>query len=109
MSALIKFNEFLVNSNIQNDTVVSEEELIKIQKQRINPSKVGVEEVENFRQIILENEGIRNYAIVTIMAYSLPRISETLNISIYDFDFRTRELIIRNGKRRETKDYIYER
>ena len=108
LSALIKFNEFLVKSNIQNDTVVSEEELIKIQKQRINPSKVGVEEVENFRQTILENEGVRNYAIVTIMAYSLPRISETLNISIYDFDFRTRELIIRNGKRRKTKDYIYE-
>ena len=98
LSALILFNKFLQKANIQNDIVVTDEELIKIQKQKINPTKVGIEEVEEFRQIILENEGVRNYAIVTIMAYCLTRISETLNIELADFDFHTRELIIRNGK-----------
>ena len=80
MSALILFNKYLKKYNIQNDIVVTDEELIRIQKQKINPTKVRIEEVEKFRQIILENEGIRNYAIVTIMEYSLTRISETLNI-----------------------------
>lgn len=108
LSALIKFNEYLVKSNIQNDIVITDEELIKIQKTKINPTKVGIEDVEKFRQTILENEGVRNYAIATVMAYTLTRISETLNIEMTDFDFHTRELIIRNGKRRKTKNYIYE-
>ena len=103
MSALILFNKYLKKYNIQNDIVVTDEELIRIQKQKINPTKVRIEEVEKFRQIILENEGI-----VTIMAYSLTRISETLNIEMNDFDFHTRELIIRNGKRCKTTNYIYE-
>ena len=108
LSALILFNKYLKKYNIQNDIVITDEELIRIQKQKINPTKVGIEEVEKFRQLILENEGIRNYAIVTIMAYSLTRISETLNIELNDFDFKTRELIIRNGKRCKAENYIYE-
>ena len=108
LSALILFNKYLKKYNIQDDIVITDEELIRIQKQKINPTKVGIEEVEKFRQLILENEGIRNYAIVTIMAYSLTRISETLNIELNDFDFKTRELIIRNGKRCKAENYIYE-
>ena len=109
LSALIKFNEFLVKTKIQDEIVITDEELVKVQRQKINPTKIDVEDVEKFRQEILENEGVRNYAIVTIMAYSLTRISETLNIDITDFDFKTKELIIRNGKRTKATNNLYER
>ena len=109
LSALIKFNKYLKKAKKQDEIVITDEDLINIQRQRINPTKVGIDEVERFRQKILENEGVRNYAIITIMAYALTRVSETLNIKMTDFDFRTRELIIRNGKRGKAKSYIYER
>ncbi len=109
LSALIKFNEFLVKTKIQDEIVITDEELVKVQRQKINPTKIDVEDVEKFRQEILENEGVRNYAIVTIMAYSLTRITETLNIDITDFDFKTKELIIRNGKRTKATNNLYER
>ncbi len=43
-----------------------------------SPSTVSREEVERFRQEILERSGVRDYAIVTILAYAGLRISECL-------------------------------
>ena len=98
MSALAKYNEFLVEIGIQKDIVINDKDFIKIQKQHINPCKVDKNQVEQFRQKILENETKRDYAIVTIILYMGLRISECLNIQMNDFDIDSREIIVRNGK-----------
>ena len=68
------------------DIVINDKDFIKIQKQHINPCKVDKNQVEQFRQKILENETKRDYAIVTIILYMGLRISECLNIQMNDFD-----------------------
>nr|WP_129596069.1 tyrosine-type recombinase/integrase [Anaerophilus nitritogenes] len=98
IAALIKFNEFLQEINIQEDIVISKKDTIKIQTVIANPTSITKKDVEQFRQHVLESEGKRNYAIVTIMAYAGLRISETLNIKIDDFNLVSREIIIRSGK-----------
>lgn len=98
LSAIAKYNEFLVDSGVQKDIVINDKDFIKIQKQHINPCKVDKNQVEQFRQKILENETKRDYAIVTILLYIGLRISETLNIQMNDFDLNSREIIIRDGK-----------
>lgn len=99
LSAIAKYNEFLVETGVQKDIVINDKDFIKIQKQHINPCKVDKEQAEQFRQKILENETKRDYAIVTIILYIGVRISECLNIQMNDFDLDSREIIIRNGKR----------
>lgn len=99
MSAIAKYNDFLVDAGVQNDIVINDKDFIKIQKQHINPCKVDKNQVEQFRQQILQNESKRDYAIVTIILYVGLRISETLNIQMNDFDINSREIIVRNGKR----------
>ena len=64
--------------------------------------------IENFRQKILENESKRDYAIVTIIVYIGLRISECLNIGMNDYDFNSKEIIIRNGKRWQSANGLYE-
>ena len=100
LSALAKYNEFLVYKGIQSDVVINDKDFLKVQKQRINPCTIDKTDVENFRQKILENESKRDYAIITILAYCGLRISECLNIKINDFDLNSCEILIRNGKRR---------
>lgn len=98
LSALAKLNEFLVAKGIQDKIVITKKDMIKIQAQGTNPTDISKKDVEKFRQQVLENEGIRNYAIVTIMAYCGTRISETLDIKLSDINLTTREIIIRQGK-----------
>lgn len=108
LSALAKYNEFLVATGVQTDIVIIDKDYIKIQKQHINPCKVDKQEAEQFRQQILENETKRDYAIVSIIFYIGLRISECINIGMDDFDIDSREIIIRNGKRRKATYSIYE-
>lgn len=106
ISALIKFNEFLVKTEKQKDIVITEDDNISIQKQGINPCKVTQAEIQTFRQNILESncrslnnfETIRNFCIVTILQFCGLRISECINITLDDLFLDTKELIIRSGK-----------
>ncbi|WP_243641293.1 phage integrase N-terminal SAM-like domain-containing protein [Xylanivirga thermophila] len=50
ISALIKYNEFLVANGIQQDQVVSKNDNIKIQQKYANPSDLTKQEVDAFRQ-----------------------------------------------------------
>ena len=98
LSAIMKYNKYLVENGIQQDIVLTDNDFIKIQKQHINPCKVNASDIERFRQQILENETKRDYAIVTIIIYIGLRISECLNIQMTDFDLNSKEIIVRNGK-----------
>lgn len=108
LSAIMKYNEFLVAGGEQTEIVLHDNDFIKIQKQHINPCKVNTKDIESFRQKILENETKRDYAIVTVIIYIGLRISECLNICMNDFDFNTKEIIIRNGKRWKGTNCLYE-
>lgn len=98
LSAIGRYNGFLMDCSIQNDIVISKRDNIKIQLQFASPSLVNKNDVESFRQKVLEHEGNRNYAIVTILAYGGLRISEALNIKLDDINLVSREVIIREGK-----------
>ena len=106
ISSLIKFNKFLVKSGTQTDIVVTEDDIIPVQKSGVNPCKVTQKEIQEFRQNILEYESRslnnfetkRNYCMVTILQYCGLRISECISIELNDINLETTELIIRFGK-----------
>ena len=106
ISSLIKYNKFLVDTNRQTDMVVSDNDCLKVQKTGINPCKVSQEEIQKFRQDILEAESRsltnwetkRNFCIVTLLQYCGIRISECIAIKLDDISIDSGELIIRNGK-----------
>ncbi len=98
LSALMSFNEFLIACKIQDDIVINKKDFIKVQNQYASPSIVNKQDVEAFRQKILVNQGKRDYAIVTILAYAGLRISELLNLNIDDVDLIGRQITITNGK-----------
>ena len=106
ISSLIKFNKFLVKSGTQTDIVVTEDDIIPVQKSGVNPCKVTQKEIQEFRQNILEYESRslnnfetkRNYCMVTILQYCGLRISECIAIELNDINLETTELIIRFGK-----------
>lgn len=75
LSAIRRFNKFLVANNYQKDINILKNDFIKIQRSMLNPCDITLHEVEEFRQKMLKI-GIREYAIVTLLAYSGIRISE---------------------------------
>ncbi|NFM56634.1 transposase [Clostridium botulinum] len=98
LSALVKLNECLIEKGIQTNIVITKKDFIKVQAQVASLATVYKKDVEAFRQKVLEHEGLRNYAIVTIMAYAGLRISEVLNLKINDIDLTSKELIVKEGK-----------
>lgn len=98
LSALVKLNECLIEEGIQTDIVITKKDFIKVQTQVASLATIDKKDVEAFRQKVLENEGLRNYSIVTIMAYGGLRISEVLNLKLDDIDLTSKELVVKEGK-----------
>lgn len=97
-SSLTNYNEFLIDENVQQELVINKGDMIKIQAEYASPTKVTELEVKQFLQKVLESKNKRDYAIVTLLAYTGLRISEALGIKLQDFNLQTGECIIRNGK-----------
>lgn len=98
LAAISKFNEFLISTGVQDNVCISKKDYIKVQLEYASPSIIGKNDVEGFRQKILENENIRDYAIVTLLAYSGLRISEALKLKLNDINLIAKEIVVRYGK-----------
>lgn len=103
LAALQKFNEYLIETGTQADMVLSKQDYLKVQISYANPSTISREQVEAFRQCVLEGSGKRNYAIVTVMAYAGLRISECLALSPEDVSLAAKEITVRSGKGGKTR------
>jgi len=98
ISGLIKFNEYLCDTGIQDDIVVNKKDTVKVQQEVASPANLNKADVERFRQKILINESLRDYSIITIMAYAGLRISEVIDLKLDDVNLHAKEILIRDGK-----------
>lgn len=98
LASLHSFNLYLISAGYKTEVVLTKEDYLKVQTAYASPSTVDRGEVERFRQEILENNGIRDYAIVTILAYAGLRISEYLELRMGDISLTAREITVRHGK-----------
>ena len=87
-----------VNAKLASLHSFNKQDYLKVQLAYASPSTVSREEVERFRQEILERCGVRDYAIVTILAYAGLRISECLALRVEDISLPAREIKVRHGK-----------
>lgn len=97
LSALSKYNELMQPDNI----VITKTDFIKIQENAINPTEITKEDIEAFRQRILQSEGthaLRNYTIVTVLMYTGLRISEVLRLKKKEVSTITGEIRVTDGK-----------
>ena len=97
LAALVKYNELMQPDNI----VISKKDYYKVQKEIINPTDITKRDVEQLRQNLLQAEGyasLRNYTIVTIMAYGGLRISEVLNLKRNDVSTAAGQIRVSDGK-----------
>lgn len=106
ISALIKFNEYLIVSGVQQNQVVSKKDNIKVQKSYANPSNVTKQEVDSFRQQLLRDGHQDIYCISTLLAYAGLRISEALNIQLTDFNLTVGELKVRGKGDKDRVVYL---
>ena len=101
LSALSKFNEFLIESGAQTEIAVHQNDYIAIQMPIANPWDGEDKEVKAFLQKVLASKSkfrLRDYALFCVIAYGGPRISETINLLDRDVDLPSREILIRDGK-----------
>lgn len=97
LSALSKYNALMQPDNI----VISKADFIKIQENAINPTEITKEDIEAFRQRVLQGGGthaLRNYTMITLMMYTGLRISEVLRLKKSDVNTITAEIRVSDGK-----------
>lgn len=98
LSSLRKYNQYLMSEGLQDNIVIEINDLNKIQQEYASPTDITELEVKQFLQSLLESGDARNYALSVLLAYSGLRISEAVNIKLTDFDLKSGECLIRNGK-----------
>lgn len=103
LSALNSYSEYLIAAGIRQEKVIAKRDYQKCQVAYASPSRVTHEQIEQLRQRILVNEGIRDYAVVTLMAYGGLRISEACGARLEDLNLISGELRIINGKGSKTR------
>lgn len=96
--SLVSFNEYLIEIHLQTEMAARSKDRIKVQSDQTNPNELESADVDRFRQKVLEGQGKRDHAIVTVMAYAGLRISEVLNLYVQDISFESGEILVRNGK-----------
>ena len=97
LSALSKYNAMMQPDNI----VISKSDYIKIQENAINPTEITKEDIEAFRQRVLQGGGthaLRNYTMITLMMYTGLRISEVLRLKRSDVNTIAGEIRVSDGK-----------
>lgn len=94
LSSLRSFNEYLIETGRQTETVVLQNDFMKTQRQYASPCSVEQRDVEFFRQRLLEGGNKRDYAIVTLYAYSGIRRSECVNLRLDQVDLVAKEIRI---------------
>jgi integrase/recombinase XerD len=107
INALVKFNEFLIETKVQADLVITKKDYIKVQQQYASLARVELKDVEKFRQLILDSGSKRNYAIVTVLAYAGLRISEALNLKMEDLCLNSKGkpiIVVNDGKGGKTRE-----
>jgi integrase/recombinase XerD len=94
VSGLKAFNKYLIREGVQPEMVVNENHRDKVQAMGVSPSLVDQAEVDAFRQKVLVEDGVRDHAIVTVLAYAGLRISELVNLKLSCVDIIGMELTI---------------
>lgn len=92
LSSLRSYNDWFIESGQQTDTVILKNDFMKIQLQYASPSTVTKKDVEAFRQRLLESGSKRDYAIVTLFAYSGIRRSECADLKLEQVDLTAKEI-----------------
>ncbi len=94
LSSLRHLNEYLIAKSVQTERVVLKSDFMRVQISYASPCTVEQKDVEAFRQRLLEGGNKRDYAIVTLYAYSGIRRSECVNLRLDQVDLVTKELRI---------------
>lgn len=92
LSSLRSLNEYLIENGRQIDVAVLDSDFMKIQIQYASPCTVEQKDVEAFRQRLLEGGNKRDYAIVTLYAYSGIRRGECVNLRLDQVDLVAKEI-----------------
>ena len=97
--ALTQFDMFLTETGRQPRRALGDSEFMTPHSRFFDTDRsdrviLTEKEVESFRQLILCETGIRNYAFITLMAYAGLRVSEMLNLMKRDADLPNRRLYI---------------
>ena len=102
LSSLRSLNDWLTESGQQAEVAVLPNDFMKIQLQYASPCTVTKKDAEAFCQRLLKNGNKRDYAIVTLYAYSGIRCSECVNLKLDQVDLMSKEIRIigKGGKQR---------
>lgn len=94
LSALRCLGECLISTGKQTEVPVLESDFMKIQLDYASPCTVEKKDVEAFRQRLLEGGSKRDYAMVTLYAYTGIRRSELVNLEEKKVDLVSREMVV---------------
>lgn len=96
LSALNSYNQYLIDTNKQQDAVILQQDFISVQVSIASPNDLEDGDIEAIRQAALEDKryGLRNFAIITLLAFAGLRVSELTNVKPGDVVLELNEVTV---------------
>ncbi|NMM63580.1 tyrosine-type recombinase/integrase [Clostridium sp. P21] len=89
------YNNFLISEGIQKEMVIDNSLKVKMSKAKVNKNNyVNEKYIENLLQKICSIDGIKNYTMLNLIAYSGLRAAEVTELTLEDLDFDERVINI---------------
>lgn len=123
LTALKKYNTFLVDNNIQNEIVVRDKDYIKIQDNLLREDLPDIKEISRIKHDIYKNSknNKRDYCVFILLLYGGFRESEIVNLRVIDIHLnehfinvigkgnKFRQVMINNEMYDALEEYLQER
>jgi integrase/recombinase XerD len=99
LSALTKYNEYLVHNHHQADIVLAKSDMMKVQNNTMSPTTTTNKDIDKMvSKLNNTKESIRNNTLIILLEYTGLRISEALDLQLDDVDISSGEILVRKGK-----------
>ena len=93
LSALCKYNNFLIQKGIQENIVIKPKDYVKQQAKLMAPYSPTEKELLKLK--LCAKESKRDIAIITTFAHGGLRVSELINLEQTDLNFESRSIVVR--------------
>jgi integrase/recombinase XerD len=103
LSALKKYNEYLIARKWQRHEVFRRGDFVKVRPKTPQAFRIPDSRIRNFLAKVRDAGNLRDTALVTLLAYTGMKLQEALELHTLDFDWKRAEVTVNAGDRKKER------
>jgi site-specific recombinase XerD len=103
LSALRKYNAFLIASKYQRNEVFKRGDLLKVRPKKLKAFRISDRQISNFLAKVRKTGHERDIALVTLLAYTGMTLQEALDLNPFDLNWKEKQVTVYAGDKKKQR------